>query len=722
LLLGTLAAPRPDLDELRRFIKTEDPGHIAVEARVRSARLLPPGEDYLSAIIDIRRVRLGESWRDIEGRAQLRWTNPAGPLAPGDVIRAQGRPSHWLGPVNPHVRGRADYLHARGVHSVFRTRGGSVEVLAPAAAWHPSAAAHRFRSAMAARLRAVLPPGVRDFAMAVWMGERGALAGDYDQYIASGTAHILAVSGLHAGLVYAAAAGLLRMFIRRRRLRTLMVLIILAGFTLLAGARTSTLRAFLMISAYLAADFFDRERDAPSALALAAVVLLAWRPNLIADVGFQLSFLSVASILLLAEPLAARLQMLPDVLARPLSATLAVQVLPLPAAIAAFHIMPLAAPAANLVVVPLLAAVLVLMMGVSALAWLWPAAAQFFAHALIPPVACIHGVQNAVAWEGLTWFRVPTPPWHAAALFVAALALLAGALQYRRSRRLWLAAAVAVVAASALWRFAPAPAEVVFLDVGQGDSTFIRSREGFTALVDGGNRTEYIDYGETAVAPFLMASGAGRLDYVCATHADSDHVGGLITVLEEFSVGAVIVPIGAAGDAAATRLQPVCERRGIPVRSVAAGDVLTLGSTKLEVLHPTPGFSAGNSENDGSLVLRVHLVGRRGSGTVLLPGDVERAAEAALVANGPLRADVLKAPHHGSRTSSSPAFVDAVAPAAAIASTGGSRGREAVDPGVMSIYASRRIELWRTDLHGGILLRPGKQGLQLQAERIRRGY
>lgn len=210
---------------------------------------------------------------------------------------------------------------------------------------------------------------------------------------------------------------------------------------------------------------------------------------------------------------------------------------------------------------------------------------------------------------------------------------------------------------------------VDFLDVGQGDAVFITFPNGQTMLVDGGGSFDYRDdesegerfepdvrgVGESVVSEFLWDRGYSRVDHILATHAHADHIGGLIDVARNFTIGSAIVGPGpGTDDPELASLAEILRQRDIPVETVSRGDVLKFGDACVEVLYPTPNLTSITA-NDSSIVLRIVY----GDRAILLTGDIEQPAENELVGGSVFRADVVKVPHHGSRTSSTPRFVEA---------------------------------------------------------------
>ncbi len=209
------------------------------------------------------------------------------------------------------------------------------------------------------------------------------------------------------------------------------------------------------------------------------------------------------------------------------------------------------------------------------------------------------------------------------------------------------------------------PKRPTFFDVGQGDATLVQGRRG-ALLVDAGVAIpDGPDLGRRVVVPALRALGVRRLDLVLASHADLDHRGGLPAVLAAIPVGELWLPPGGRDEPGFSALRAVAAARGVLVVERGAGSPpAQLGDLTVTPLWPPAGAVTGSS-NDRSLVVRVDVGGHR----VLLPGDIEAAAESALLAAGAeLRADLLKLPHHGSRTSSTARFLEAVGATLAVAS------------------------------------------------------
>ena len=252
-----------------------------------------------------------------------------------------------------------------------------------------------------------------------------------------------------------------------------------------------------------------------------------------------------------------------------------------------------------------------------------------------------------------------------------------------------------------------------FLDVGQGDSALVTFPDGKTLLVDGGGRFSYAKgngdegepfepdvrgIGEAVVSEFLWHRGYSRVDYALATHADADHIQGLTAVAKNFGLDSAVFGRTPMQDPDFAELAEVLRRRRIRAEIIARGDRLKFGDVTVEALYPiTTDDPNAVSDNDHSLVLRI-VYGNR---AFLLTGDIERSAETALVTGGgTLSADLIKVAHHGSRTSSTQEFIDAVGAKYAVVSVGRSSPFGHPHPEV--------IERWKAS--GATVMTTGERG------------
>ncbi len=502
----------------------------------------------------------------------------------------------------------------------------------------------------------------------------------------AGLAHLLAVSGLHVGLL--AAAGLLA----GRRLpvgwRLVPVAVAAGLYLLVVGPRPAILRASVM--SLLATAALVLERPAPGFHALTlAIGLLVWLdPGAVRELSFLLTASATAGIVGLAPALVRSWSRLPPFLARPLAATIGAQLCSFPFAAPVFHLVSPVAPLANLVAVPWTGMCLL-----AAFAWTAVAAASEAAARRALPLLEI------AAWPFEALSAMPpelflTRPVDLSGVGAAALAAVAaaGLLWPRRAGTVVLILAILLALAPfSTRRRAPPSAELVLIDVGQGDALLLRDGE-TAVLVDGGGWRR-ADFGGRVLLPALARVGVTRLAALVLTHPDLDHCGGLVDIAGYLPVEEVWTAPGWREERCARDLLTL---PGVGLRTFWRGESAAIGRWRISALHPAAGDRSRG--NDRSLVLLAETGIRR----VLLTGDLEAAGERRVLASGLLAepVDVLKVAHHGSRTSTGSVFLSAAAPRLALISAGLGNPYGHPSPVVVERLRSRGVPILRTDLSG----------------------
>ncbi len=649
-------------------------------------------------------------------------------LQPGDRVRLTGQLEPLPRPRNPAQMDYGAYLQRQGVGAMLEIGDETgVAFLAPSARLDLRAAQATRDHVRQSLARFVPSPASVALLQALLLADRSAIeTSTLETFRETGLMHLLAVSGLHVGLVGLALYGLLKPLLGRlgwprRRIewaRSAATLSILALYVFVAGASVSVVRAFVMVAVLIVGRATERRVDTLSALALAAILLLLHRPAALSDVGFQLSFGAVAALVTLTPLLNA---LVPDrvrqsavgmLVAGSVTTSVAATLGTAPALLVHFGRLPLGGLLLNLPAIPLTALTLGGGLGASALAWAPPLAAAFGAVADLS-ARLLLGVTEAgaAAFGWAVYDGVLEAPSVVAA---AVLALVALAFWRRPLARRRLAMAAAASLAVGLWtgfaRGDEQPAlDVVFLDVGQGDATLVQTPGGGTVLIDAGLRSPYVDEGVRTVLPHLRRYGLTRLDALVLTHADADHVGGAASVMRAVPVGRLVVN-GAQGESDLWRdVLATADSLGIPTEAVEAGDTLAVDpAVRLRVLGPSGPMS---SPNDASVVVRIDY----GRTRWLLTGDAEAAGEAALVARygDGLDATVVKVGHHGSQTSSTPALVAAAGrPEIAVVSVARRNRYGLPDHEPLARWAATGAEVLLTSTEGAIWLRSDGQTVQ----------
>lgn len=587
----------------------------------------------------------------------------------------------------------------------------------------------------------------------------------------TGTYHALVISGVHVSVL----AGVLLLLLRVFSMPEIPALAFTAGaawlYALVSGFSPPVGRAAAGFTLYLAARFFFRRGRVLNLLAAVALVFLAADPGQMFDASFQLSFLCVAAIGALAAPLieqtsgplakatrsiedreidphleprAAQFRVELRLMAETVNAWIkmpwagrvmalgcrlvlfafemalistVIQVgLALPMG-EYFHRVSFSGVTANLLIVPLLNCVIPIGFFAIFTGWRW--------------VAGIAGALLRISAKIADWharmepnWRIPDPPLWLALALVASLTGLGIALAILGRNRKWRWPALAGVGISfalLLWQpwppaISPRTLELTAIDVGQGDSLLVVFPDGKIMVIDGGGVLQYgrrrrsnLDIGEDVVSPYLWSRDIRRIDVLVATHAHEDHSGGIAALMRNFRPREVWV--------GANPLSRVVEEAGrlkIPVIAKRAGAAFDFSGASIEIVSPPEGYGNAKPGNNDSLAFRIGF----GSRSFLLTGDMERPMEALALSSGEaLRADVLKVGHHGSKTSSTGPFLDAVSPSIAIISDGFENSFGHPNRQVLAALENRHAEIFRTDVNGLVTIRT--DGRRLWAETMR---
>ena len=634
-------------------------------------------------------------------------------LLTADLVRVWCRLRRPRARSVPGRREPSRALRSRGLHAVGSVKSDRlVEVLSRADGVGPI---DRIRRAVQARLDDVLRDdrAARALAGAMLLGDRGGLDPEQRRLLRdAGLLHLVAISGLHVGLLIVTLhCGLGRIRLDRW-VRLILVLFLLVGFTAGVGSRSSIVRAAIGSGALLFGRCLGREGDPLNGLALLAAALVAYRPASLHDPGFQLTFLATAGILALTGPIARALPF-----GGPLAGSLAVSLSAylVTAPVVAFHFRWVAPVGllSNLLALPLCAGVLlsgyaaVLLFRVPLVGDLTAWIARGAVHGLLGVAAL------AAEWDRGA-FCVATPPALLLGAYYALLAVAAFSAQHS-GLRVCRAATRGLLSLALAWFHLGAPPgaregrlEAALIDVGQGLALTLQGPNGTHLLVDaGGSADRRFDPGERIVVPYVVDTAGLRLAAMIVTHDHVDHIGGAFAVLRELEVGELWLPPGIRHSARMSALAELARERGTAVGLAQAGVVADLDGIPLRILAPARGAAARG--NDRSVVV---LAGSAPS-RLLLPGDLEDPGEEALLASeAALRAEALVLTHHGSRHGSSLHFLQRVRPDWALVSAG--RGNPFGHPHreVVERLEFLRVPLLRTAELGSICLRSVSDGWQ----------
>jgi len=569
---------------------------------------------------------------------------------------------------------------------------------------------------------------------ALILGDQGLIENDLRQaFSRAGVTHVLSVSGLHIALVAATAYGGWWWVLGRSRsvlltfkvpkLASLLTFPPVLFYAALAGGNVGTWRSVIMVFVYLLARIVDRHGDIYRSLAFAAIVISLIEPGAILDISFQLSFVSVFSIALGAGQLSSwwdqrntqlffHKSVLHSDLLRWGSTYGAVSIFALlgTAPLTAFHFnqISLAGLIANLIVVPLLGSAAVIF-------GLLTAAGFFLDSRIVTIFLWIAGFFTRIGNKVVLWFAaLPYASLHVVTpskveLLLLYTLLLCGfcrsLLPPRSFRRFVIVLLIGTLFDIGLWvsqRYFHHTLQVSFLDVGQGDAAVVELPDGRVMIIDGGGfASQDFDTGEAILAPFLWGRKIRQVDILVMSHPQLDHYGGLLYIAEHFSPSELWFNGEQTHGERFAKLMEVVRRKGIQLRILCReAPPPVLRDVSIQILHP-PCHNGSLDTNNASLVLRLSY----GTTDILFTGDIEAEGETTLLAAATaFPSEILKVPHHGSRTSSSPAFVRTTTPVVAVASLGADNRFRFPAKEVVQRYQEIGSQWLRTDQTGTVTI------------------
>lgn len=731
---GAVARDRARHSPLLEWFSTFAPEDRTDEAVTLHGTLL---EDAATAdigvrvAIDVDRVLVGESWQTTRGRLQAHVSGELAPARAADWV--EGRPITV--PVvlrrpqifrNPGSADQSWQQLRRSTDLIGTIKSASLVSVERGPVWAEAAARFR-RHVRVASGRHVAPHSVQSAAIvnAILIGDRAGLSDDVQRRLrTAGTYHVIAISGGNVALLTACCFVGLRLLIGSPRVvaaATMMVVVMYGG---VVGGDPSVRRAVLAACLYLALGLVGLMPRAINVLGTVAIVLALVDPLTVIDVGAWLSFGATLGIIAwgarfmrwatgqtdrASTPAANQ----PGVIRRAwlqilglFSATLAAEAVLLPISAGVFARVSLFGLVLNFVAIPAMAVVQIAGLVMTTLAGCWDRGAALAGRAADAAARLL--VDSAAVVDLAPWlaWRVPPVSLGWVGLFYAGLAVL---VLCRKPRVRWLGALAAftgvigIVAAPGLGRARPPDGwlRITMFDVGQGESLLVQFPAGPAMLVDAGGARGAAGFGSRVVTPAVWASGVRRLEWLAVSHGDVDHIGGALDVERDLRPREIWDAVPVPNNLELRALREDALANHVVWRQLLQGHTFQVGSVLVDVAHPpAPDWERPRVRNEDSLVLRLRI----GDVEALLTGDAGREFEDGFSARPLVPIRLLKVGHHGSRTASSAAFVNAFQPEIAFVSAGRGNLFGHPAPDVLARYERIGTAMFRTDRDGAIVI------------------
>ncbi len=667
--------------------------------------------------------------RKVRGKVLLRlWRMELVPVY-RDRLLITGKLQSPRGERNPGDFNYQKFLANNGIFGIIDvSKTDAVTILSTNRSWSIFETVSGLKTKFYRLLHELYPGQPGALIKALLLGERGEIDPELNQaFSRCGVIHALAISGLHVGyiaIIFFVLFGLLRLNITGK---IIAVLISIFCYDLIIGFEPPIVRASLMLGIFLLGRMLQRDCDALNVISMAAIIILLVRPTDLFQASFQLSFAATLAIVFLYQRLKKFFDKIPvfvkltrtrigDYLGSLLLVSMAAQLGTLPITAYYFGRVSVIGFLLNLLVIPMVGMVIALGL------------ASLFAALFSMPLAQLYANANMLFLEKLIQIVDGAGKWKFSAIEIGAISLVFIAIYYglvwsvsNFGRPIYRKALVYVSLTCVLllvWQPILRQKdwlEVIYFDIGQGDAALIRFPNGKGLLIDGGPKQEDFDSGEAVIIPYLKRQRINRLEAVIVSHADNDHIGGIPSVLRNVRVNRIFDNGLLSQSAICSTYQTIIDRAGIERQVARAGQSL-FGSNSAAVyfLHPCERWVNLWSQdiNNCSIVTKVAY----GHRSFLFTGDIGHEAERVLLHYGQLlKADVLKVAHHGSRTSSSLAWLRLVQPEFAVISVGKNNKFKFPAPSVLRRFEQFGVKTIRTDFNGAVVFRT--DGVRL--ERVR---
>lgn len=558
----------------------------------------------------------------------------------------------------------------------------------------------------------VFPENELGIILGMLIGDTSCVSDDIqDDFKDSGISHLLAVSGSNINYIILFSKFAFSKIVGKK-ISNYLVIIFIIIFILVSGASSSVVRAGIMGIIIILADIFAKKSNVHSSIAVSAFLILIYNPLIIFDIGFVLSFAGTFGIVFLYEKIQeifiTNFEIKNKILIyifETLGVTLSAQIILLPIMMYTFNSISTLSIITNIIVVPFTGILTILGFVIYVSGLIFFPLAKFLSYIVFVLAKLIITIARIFADFKYSTILIFTPK----ILWIIIYYLLIYKFVKRIKNKFinyFLIFLTVIVLLIEAW-----PCNYVkinFVDVGQGDCTYIETKNKKTILIDGGG-SENSDYnvGEKILLPYLLDRGKMKIDLIIISHMHEDHVEGLLPVIENMKVGKIL--IGPVKEKAKLyeEFMNIVSKRGISIETVYAGDVITIDDITIDILYPNKQKKIDDNENNNSLVFKLNYFDM----SVLFTGDIEKEVEDKLEKN--IAANILKVPHHGSNTSSTEVFIQKVKPQLSIISVGDKNKFGHPNQDVVNRLKMNDSIIYRTDIYGEIMIKLYKNKMKI---------
>lgn len=662
----------------------------------------------ISFILEAEGLKENSIWRGVSGKIQVFIYGQSKTITYGDRLLLEGRLVFPSLAGNPGQFDYRSFLKRKGIYTLLTVGAKNViEILEDNQGNSVIGFALKFKRRMESIIASNLPSPHKELLAAMMLGNREQLPDRWKEiFIKTGTFHILAISGLHVGLVLSIFAFGFKIIHFPRKASFVLIILLLFIYALITGARPSVLRATIMAAVFLVGLLLERDVDIYNSIALAGLIILFIHPLQLFDAGFQLSFIAVISIIYLT-PRIERLfhnKKVKYFLVKSFSVSTSAWLGVAPLIAYYFNIVTPITILANLIVIPLMFIIIVTGFCLVSLGPIAEILAFALGKASWLSLVVLTQVVSLLRHR-IGYFYVGAPSLF---IIVGYYLFLCLCVNYKRLGISKGKIIIILLLISNLFIFhsvlaSPAPKlTVTFLDMGDGDAIFIEFPYSGTMLIDGGRAGEE-NSRKNILATYLRNKGLSKIDAVLLTHSHSDHLGGVVSVLNNFRVSYLFDNGMESLSREWEDYRKVVNKRKIPYRRIRAGEkIVGYPKTNIYVLHPPQRLLASRDAeiNNNSVVLKIEY----GNIAFILSADIEAEAIEELSKYGKnLKSTIIKIPHHGGDMGEGGrSFLEFVNPEVAIISTSGRAKSLLSYSRLLANLESFGTQLYSTDEYGAI--------------------
>ena len=573
-----------------------------------------------------------------------------------------------------------------------------------------------------------------------------------DDFKIANISHVLAISGMHITYIVIGIELLLKKGIGKRKTR-IITIIILVMYMFITGFTPSVVRASIMGIIMLISKLIHRKNDIWTSISLSLLILLIYNPFLILNVGLQLSYLGTIGIVCFNKNVYNFLRKLKiqnkkiryrinrkfilfmDKIKEMLSVTLSAQIVILPILLFNFNILGIYFFISNILVSTIIGPIIIVGFVCILISFISIEIAKILSIFMSVGIQILISISE-ISHLPFSKIYIPTPKvWQIVIYYICVIVInkiyisfnlkepdftsirirnLVALLKFKfgQNRKKVLKVLIVFVSLLFILNTIPQKLKIHFVDVGQGDCTFITTPQNKTILIDGGgSMSEEYDVGESTLLPYILDRGYTKLDYVFISHFDQDHVGGILTILEELRVGQVYISKQEQESENYQKFLKIVKDRKIKVKVLKQGDCLKIEKNLyIDILWPIEEQIQENVLNNNAMVMKL----RYGKFSMLFTGDIEAIAEEKILdfykekGESILKSDVLKVAHHGSKTSTTQSFFEKVNPKICLIGVG--KNNMFGHPTAEVLERINGTKVYRTDENGEIILEVGCNG------------